>query len=93
MAVRIVAGAEADQASTTRDFLQITTCQSPDDDTVTLATIRRCVDRGGDVDATGTTWRVRTLVDNQPMTRDEAVGFATRYAERKHIPLVIGPSD
>jgi len=93
MVVRIVANAETDQASAAKDFLQITTCKSPDDDTVTLTTIQRCVDRGADIDATGTTWRVRTLVDNQPMTRDEAMGFATRYAERKHIPLVVGPSD
>ena len=62
---------------------------SPEDDTVTLATIQRCIDKGGDVDATGTTWRVRTLVADQPMSRDEAMGFATRYAERKHIPLVV----
>ena len=89
MAVRIVSRSVLEAECSERDYLHVRTCTSPHDDTVTLATIQRYVDRGGNVDATGTTWRVRTLVADQPMTCDEAMGFATRYAERKKIPLVV----
>lgn len=89
MAVRIVSLGASEETCPESDFLQVRTRTSPEDDTVTLATIQRCTDKGGDVDATGTTWKIRTLVADQPMTRDEAMGFATRYAERKSIPLVV----
>lgn len=89
MAVRVVSGGQCEAAMPEGDYLQVRTRTSPEDDTLTLATIQRCVDKGGDVDATGTTWKIRTLVADQPMTRDEAMGFATRYAERKNIPLVV----
>ena len=93
MSVRVVAGGRASEPTPEKDYLHVQLHPSPNDDTVTLATIQRYVDRGGDVDATGTTWRVRTLVADQPMTHDEAMGFATRYAERKHIPLVVADRD
>jgi len=89
MAVRIVSGGVNEPASPESDYLQVRTRTSPEDDTVTLATIQRCVDKGGDIDATGTTWRVRILLADQPMTHAEAMGFARRYAERKNIPLVV----
>ena len=93
MSVRVVSADRLDEPTPERDYLHVQVHSAPDDDTVTLATIQRYVDRGGDVDATGTTWRVRTLVEAQPMTADEAMGFATRYAERKHIPLVVADND
>lgn len=89
MAVRIVSGGTSERACPESDYLQVRTRLSPEDDTVTLATIQRCIDKGGDVDATGTTWKIRILVADQPMSRDEAMGLATRYAERKNIPLVM----
>ena len=89
MAVRVITGAERGDRCPASDYLQVRTFQSPEDDTVTLATIQRFIDSGEHVDATGTTWRVRTLVVDQPMSQDEAMAFATRYAERKHIPLVV----
>jgi hypothetical protein len=89
MSVRVIAGNSAEEPTPERDYLHVQVHTSPDDDTVTLATIQRYVEGGGDVDSTESTWRVRTLVADQPMTRDEAMGFATRYAERKHIPLVV----
>ena len=93
MSVRVVSGGCVEEPTPERDYLHVQVQASPDDDTVTLATIQRYVDRGGDADSTGSTWRVRTLVAGQPMTRDEAMGFATRYAERKHIPLVVTDRD
>ena len=89
MAVRIVSSEFNEGESPERDYLQVRTRTSPEDDTVTLATIQRCIDKGGDVATSGTTWKVRTLVADQPMSRDEAMGFATRYAERKNIPVVV----
>ena len=89
MAVRVISGADRGDRCPESDYLQVRTFRSPDDDTVTLATIQRFVDSGGDVDATGTTWRVRTLVLGQPMSQNEAMAFARRYAERKQIPLVV----
>lgn len=89
MSVKVVSGGSSEEPTPERDYLHVHVHPSPDDDTVTLATIQRYVDRGGDIDSTGSTWRVRTLVADQPMSRDEAMGFATRYAERKKIPLVV----
>jgi len=89
MAVRVISAEQRGDRSPERDYLQVRTFRSPDDDTVTLATIQRFVDLGGDIEDTGTTWRVRTLVLDKPMTQEQAVSFATRYAERKHIPLVV----
>ncbi len=89
MSVRVVSGGCAKDATPEKDYVHVQLQTSPDDDTVTLATIQRYVDSGDVVDSPGSTWRVRTLVADQPMTRDEAMGFATRYAEQKNIPLVV----
>ena len=72
-----------------KDYLHVHTCTCPEDDTVTLATIQRFVERVGAVDASRGNWSVRTLIEAKPMTREEAMGLATCYAERKHIPLVV----
>ena len=89
MAVRVISRSTDQNACRESDYLHVSTCASPEDDTVTLATIQRFIDNGSNVDATGTTWRVRTLVAGQPMSVDQAKSFATRYAERKNIPLVV----
>jgi len=89
MAVRIMTDDSADAARPETDYLHVRTCKSPDDDTVTLATIQRYIDKGASIDTCGTAWKIKTLVANQPMSPDEAIGFATRYAERKQIPLVV----
>jgi len=71
------------------DFVRVRAHPDPNDDTVTLATIERVVERCGDEEADAETqWRVKTLVVDQPMTLDAAVGLATRYAERKGISVV-----
>jgi hypothetical protein len=63
---------------------------APDDDTVTLATIERIVDKanGESPDNAPTSKKIKKLVTRQPMTADEALDFATSYAERKGIPVV-----
>lgn len=87
MTVRIVAeGSSGGQAG--GDYLRVSTCSDPLDDTVTLATIQRFVVKlHSDIAAART--HVKTLVLRQPMTADEALGFATRYAERKNIPVIL----
>jgi len=72
------------------DYVRVHTCSAPDDDTVTLATIERVVDKanGEPAEGAGLKKRVKTLVTRQRMTADEALGLATRYAERKGIPVV-----
>ena len=47
---------------------------------------------GEEIDEGGTTWRIRTLLANHPMSQDEAMGLARRYAERKNIPVVVTDS-
>jgi len=89
MSVRVLSGSQPAAPTPERDYLHVRVCASPDDDTVTLATIQRFVDSGGSVDETGTTWKVRTLVADQPMSPEDAMGFAKRYAERKKISLVV----
>ena len=72
------------------DFVRLRAHTDPSDNTVTLATIERVVERClKDVEEdSGTQWHIKTLVLDQPMSLDAAVGLATRYAERKGIPVV-----
>jgi hypothetical protein len=70
-----------------KDYVQVSTCHDPLDDTVTLATIRRFVAKHGD-DGAAEAMFIKTIVLLQPMTPDAAFGLAKRYAERKHIPVV-----
>jgi hypothetical protein len=72
------------------DYVRVHTCSDPGDDTVTLATIERIVDKTIVIDdqATALTKRVKTLIMRQPMAADVALELATSYAERKKIPVV-----
>jgi hypothetical protein len=69
------------------DYVRVSTCSDPLDDTVTLATIQRFVEKQRRDGATKGV-HVKTLILKQPMSTDEALGFATCYAERKNIPVV-----
>ena len=75
------------------DFVRVRTHIDPHDDTVVLATIERVVEKVNLRRVDEPAWHVRTLVLEAPMTPDTAVGLATRYAERKQIPVVFAPSD
>jgi hypothetical protein len=87
MTVRIVTeGASELQAGS--DYIRVSTCNDPLDDTVTLATIQRFVVKLRN-DADEARLHVKTLILRQPMTADEALGLATRYAERKNVPVIL----
>ncbi len=77
------------------DYVRVHTCAAPDDDTVTLATIERVVEKASAKPDEGDTLvkRIKTLIVRQPMTPDEALELATSYAERKHIEVVYADSD
>ena len=89
MTVQIISRGALEDMNVEQDYLHVYTWKSPDDASVTLATIQRYIDSGEEVDEGGTTWRIRTLLANHPMTQDEAMGFARQYAERKNIPYVV----
>ena len=86
MTVRIVPERDSSERPGS-DYLKVSTCSDPLDDTVTLATIQRFVERQPP-DASAKRVRVKTLVLRRPMSQDEALGLARCYAERKHIPVV-----
>jgi hypothetical protein len=86
MEVRVV-HQESAQSCPATDFVRVSTCSDPNDDTVTLATIQRVVEKK-DAKKIGHRWHVKTLIMERPMSPDEALGFATRYAARKQIPVV-----
>lgn len=86
MAVKIVPQSES-RDHPESDYLRVSTCSDPLDDTVTLATIQRFVEKQ-QLDGAPKGVHVKTLVLRQPMSSDEALGFATCYAERKNIPIV-----
>ena len=86
MTVKIVPQSNPGQCAGS-DYVRVSTCSDPLDDTVTLATIQRVVERRKRDAATGRI-HVRTLINKQPMTTEQALGLATCYAERKHIPIV-----
>ena len=89
MAVKVVAK-QAESETRGEDFVRVRAAPDPQDDTVTLATIERVVERCGDPeeDSNEPAWFVKTLVLEQPMSLDAALGFATLYAERKGIAVV-----
>ena len=89
MTVRVIAET-TDCEAADEDFVRVRAHPDPSDNTVTLATIERVVERCIDPDEAEDEphWHIKTLVLDQPMTLDAAVGLATRYAERKGIPVV-----
>ena len=91
MTVRVV-HRDVAQTCQEHDFVRVSTCSDPSDDTVTLATIQRIVDRPeGTADAEPKR-HVKTLVFERPMSIDAAIGFAECYAERKKIPVIYAES-
>jgi hypothetical protein len=70
------------------DYVRVSTRSDPNDDTVTLATIERIVEKQRKSEAAEPKVHVKALVVSQPMSPDQALGLATCYAERKHIPIV-----
>ncbi len=91
MRVRLIANEDAEPTQSA-DFVRVRTQTDPHDDTVVLATIERVVEKATLRRVDEPAWHVRTLVLEAPMTPDSAVGLATRYAERKQIPVVLMPS-
>jgi hypothetical protein len=86
MAVRIVPESTSGEHAGS-DYVRVSTCSDPLDETLTLATIQRFVVQQ-QADAAAARMHVKTLVLRQPMSTNEALGFATCYAERKNIPVV-----
>lgn len=85
MEVRVL-NALPSSACPEKDYVRVHTCSDPADDTVTLATIERVIDKTKGGLRAGQ--RVKKLIERQPMSVDAAVDLATSYAERKQIPVV-----
>jgi hypothetical protein len=92
MDVRVLPMNARDSANT-GEYLAVRTHNDPADDTVTLATIQRVGERAAIEKPSDPHWRVRNLVVNYPMSVETALGFATRYAEFKHIPVIFTAVD
>lgn len=86
MSVRICK--EPPAGSPDQDFVRIQTCPDPLDDTATLVTIERIVEMPPRAPVSEPIRRVKTLLTGSRMPADIALGLATRYAERKRIPVV-----
>lgn len=71
------------------DYVRVQTHSDPFDDTVVLATIERVTDRVKDG---AIAKRIKSLIVRLPMSPSAALGLATSYAERKHIPVVYAES-
>ncbi len=70
------------------DYVRVHTCTDPGDDTVTLATIERVIDKTNCDDESKPRKRIKALLVRQPMTQERALYLAASYAERKKIPVV-----
>jgi hypothetical protein len=92
MEVRVVSAPPSATCAET-DYVRVHTCSDPSDDTVTLATIERVVEKASAESRAKAPKRVKTLIMRRPMSPDEALGLATRYAERKKIPVVYADQD
>jgi len=77
------------------DYVRVHTCAAPDDDTVTLATIERVVEKlsAKRLEGKPLVKRIKTLIMRLPMTVNAALDLATSYAERKKIPVVYADHD
>lgn len=75
------------------EYVSVRLQPDPLDDTVTLVTIERIVEKRVVRHPGDSPWHVRTIVCDQPMSADAAIGFATCYAERKQIPVVYANTD
>lgn len=71
-----------------QDYVRVQTCTDPADETMTLATIERIVDKTNVTANAPARKRIKALLVRQRMSADEALGLATRYAQRKKIPVV-----
>ena len=87
MEVRVLK-APPSSACEDKDYVRVHTCADPLDDTVTLTTIERIIERDDEHRRT----RVKPLVVRQPLPADVALDLATSYAERKNIPVVYADS-
>ena len=92
MSVRVVDKEEVDSGDGD-DYIRVSTCADPNDDTVTLATIQRIVEKVDSERESRPRLYIKTLVMECPMSASEAVGLATCYAERKKIPVVYANSN
>lgn len=71
------------------DYVRVHTFCDPNDDTVTLATIERVIEKSMVAETRPTLMkRIKTLIMRKPMSIDDAVGLATRYAAAKNISVV-----
>jgi len=92
MEVRVVTEQEVNNPKVS-DYVRVCTSADPNDDTVTLATIQRITENLVTSTTSDAPIRVKTLISEQPMSPDLALGLATLYAERKHIPIVCTDSN
>jgi hypothetical protein len=77
----------------TNEYVNVRVQPDPTDQTVTLVTIERIVEKRVVRHPSDSPWHVRTIVCDQRMSPDAAIGFATCYAERKQIPVVYANTD
>lgn len=66
------------------NFLRLHTAPSPDAGAGRLVTIEHLCYRPG----AGNGWRCATIVDAEPMSKEDAVFIARSYAERNEIPVI-----
>jgi hypothetical protein len=75
------------------EYVSVRVQPDPHDETMTLATIERFVEKRVVRRPDDSPWHVKTIVCDQPMSPDAAIGFATCYAERKQIPVVYADTE
>ena len=93
MRVQVIPNRDCQPVPQSADFVRVRTQTDPHDDTVVLATIERVVEKAHLRRVDEPAWHVRTLVLEAPMAAETALGLATRYAERKQIPVVLAPAE
>jgi hypothetical protein len=69
---------------TESNFLRLHTIPQPSADAIRIVTIEHL--RYGAVESEG--WRCETIVDREPMSKEDALFIARSYAERNRVPVV-----
>ena len=73
---------------TENNFLRVHTFRHPQDAAVTLATLEHLFYGPDTARAGNSAWQCKTVIENEPLSRDDAMFIARSYAEEMQIPVI-----
>ena len=78
---------------TENNFLRVHTFPNPDDGLETLATVEHLFYGPDPTKGGKNTWQCKTVTENEPLSRDDAMFIARSYAQEMAIPVIYEAHD